>query len=320
MLEVNIESFSYDTREVLRDISFGLEEGRHLAIMGESGCGKSTILHLIYGLLDLGQGNIQWKGKPILGPKFNLVPGEDFIKLVAQEFNVMPYTTSAENVATYLSRRDLEKDRARVEDLLAVVELEDYADVFVKNLSGGQKQRIAIAKALANSPELLLLDEPFSNIDTFRKNKLRRRLYNYLKANNISCITATHDSDEALSYADDLLIIKNGTLDIYGPTKDVFNQLDNEYRAGFFGEVNAVPAEILGESTSQSGNIFLLPHQLKHSGDNGPLKVKVIRNYFKGSHYLISAQWQDQILYFIHHSELPESSMQFLSLQSKKQV
>lgn len=312
MLQVNIVSFSYDKREVLRDISFSLENGRHLAVLGESGGGKSTLLHLIYGLLDLNEGEISWNNKPILGPKYNLVPGEDYIKLVAQEFNIMPYTTVAENVATYLSRKDLNADEDRVRELLSVVELEDFAGEFVKNLSGGQKQRVAIAKALANSPELLLLDEPFSNIDTFRKNKLRRKLYGYLREKGISCITATHDSEETLSFADEILMIRNGRTEAKGNTMEIFNNLQNEYQAGFFGEVNILPSHLIATSSQHKVN-FLLPHQLKVSSNATPLEVTIEQSYFKGSFYLIQACNDGRSLYFQNEQPLTKGDKVYLT-------
>ena len=317
MLEVNITSFSYGKQEVLSGVSFDLQPGQHLAVLGESGCGKSTLLHLIYGLLDLDEGTISWNGKTILGPKFNLIPGEDYIKLVAQEFNVMPYTTVAENVATFLSRRDLDRDKERVEELLWVVGLEDFAEKKVKTLSGGQKQRVAIAKALAKSPELLLLDEPFSNIDTFRKNKLRRKLYGYLKENKISCITATHDSEEALSFAQELLILKNGSLEAHGPTKDVYHQLNNEYRAGFFGDVNVLPATVVQGVAETKGEVYLLPHQLSVTEEQTALQVTVRKAFFKGSHYLIESLWNEKIIYFSHSEELPLESTHYLESRLK---
>ena len=215
MLKADIRSFSYSGPVVLEGIEFNLKKGGHLAVLGESGCGKSTLLHIIYGLLHLENGSIYWDNKELRGPKFNLVPGENFIKLVAQEYNVMPFTTVAENVAEHLSRQNAAADAKRVEELLTVVELQEFSGVMVKNLSGGQKQRVALAKALAKEPELLLLDEPFSHIDTFRKNKLRRKVYRYLKEKDIACITATHDAEEALAFFRSYLIAEKwqaGTL------------------------------------------------------------------------------------------------------------
>ncbi|PQB05418.1 ABC transporter ATP-binding protein [Aureitalea marina] len=313
MLNVDIISFGYGEAEVLSKIKFDLHQGDHLAVLGESGCGKTSLLHLIYGLLDLPQGKISWNGQALLGPRFNLVPGEDFIKLVAQEFNVMPHITVAENVATYLPRLDADQDMERVLELLEVVDLADQRDQMVRDLSGGQKQRVAIAKALAKQPEILLLDEPFSHIDTFRKNKLRRQLYGYLKQRKISCITATHESEEALAFADELLIIKDGTVDIHGATQTVYKQLDNHYRASFFGEVSSIPASYLNKS--EGDFLFYLPHQIKIAQDENGFHAIVVNSYFKGSHFLIEAKADGNLLYFQHSHAMEVGSHVLLKVE-----
>lgn len=307
MLSVQISTFSYAEKEILKDISFGLKPGEHLAILGESGSGKSTLLHIIYGLLHLEQGTLFWKDKKLLGPTHNLIPGEPFMKMVTQEYNVMPYTTVAENIAAHLSRMDMKKDEQRVEELLDVVDMVAYKATLVKNLSGGQKQRVALAKALANKPELLLLDEPFSNIDTFRKNRLRRNLFSYLKEHGISCITATHDSSEALSFSETLLILKEGLISSFGPTELIYNNISSVYEAGFFGEVTVLPT-----GTFSSEEIILLPHQLMLSKEKTQLAVAVVKNYFKGTHYLIQTNQNDLKVYFNHSSKLEEGQLIYL--------
>jgi ABC-type sulfate/molybdate transport systems ATPase subunit len=319
MLEVEINSFSYsdlspslDDKAVLKNIKFSLQPGQHLSVLGESGGGKSTLLHIIYGLLHLENGQIRWNNEQLLGPTKNLIPGEDFMKLVAQEYNVMPFTTVSENIASHLSRRNHMKDDFRVLELLALVELESEANTLVKNLSGGQKQRVALAKALANPPQLLLLDEPFSNIDTFRKNKLRRDLYTYLKQNNIGCITATHDSEEALGYFDQVLLLKGGTMEVMATPEDVFSQANTTYRAGFFGEVTRLPARLFSSEIT-SEEIILLPHQLGYTEVETQLKVSVKNSYFRGSHYLIQADWNGRDVFFEHSEKLTEKSVVNLS-------
>jgi len=307
MLSVQISTFSYTEKEILKGIDFDIKSGEHLTILGESGSGKSTLLHIIYGLLHLEQGTLTWKGKKLLGPTHNLILGEPYMKMVTQEYNVMPFTTVAENIATHLSRMHMKKDEQRVEQLLKVVDMVAYKATLVKNLSGGQKQRVALAKALANEPELLLLDEPFSSIDAFRKNKLRRNLFSYLKEQGIACITATHDSDEALSFSDSLLILKEGGIASFGPTEQVYNNISSVYEAGFFGEVNVLPA-----GTLSSGKLVLLPHQLKYSEEKTALSVVVVRSYFKGNHYLIQAKLNDLEIYFNHSSKIEEGHSVFL--------
>jgi iron(III) transport system ATP-binding protein len=305
MLQVTINSFSYSEKEILKNIVFNLEKGKHLAILGESGCGKSTLLHLIYGLLNLDQGSIYWGNKRLKGPKANLVPGEPFIKIVSQEFNLMPFISVSENIASHLSRMDQQLDDSRVDELLNVVDLKAFKDTMVKNLSGGQKQRVALAKALANEPELLLLDEPFSNIDTKRKNKLRRDLYEYLKVNNISCITATHDSEEALGFSDEILIIKEGKCLNQGVPSAVFHNISSEYEAGFFGDVSVLPSTLFQTNASSKSEI-LLPHQLFITEGESNLKVIVKKAYFRGKDFLIQADWNGKDVFFENSEKLEQ--------------
>ena len=239
MLKARNLSFAYvpDT-PVLKQISFELEEGAHLCVMGESGCGKSTLLKALYGLLDLDEGEILWKNEQVLGPAYNLVPGMPFFKYVAQENDLMPFTTVADNVSKYLSRIDMEASERRTDELLEVIGMSDFRETKVKDLSGGQKQRVALARALALNPELLLLDEPFSQVDNFKKNTLRRTLFGYLREKNIACIVATHDSEDALSFADKMLVIKQNELEAFGAPAHLFQNPPGKYVASLFDDVN----------------------------------------------------------------------------------
>jgi ABC-type nitrate/sulfonate/bicarbonate transport system ATPase subunit len=149
MLKVSNISFQYaPKKEILSNISFNLKEGQHLCVMGESGSGKSTLLKAIYGLLDLKKGSIYWKNQEVLGPAFHLVPGMSFFKYVAQDFDLMPYTSVAENIGKFLSRFYPEEKEQRTKELLEVIEMSSFANEKVKTLSGGQQQRVAIARAL----------------------------------------------------------------------------------------------------------------------------------------------------------------------------
>ncbi len=311
MLKVKINSFSYSKKIILRDIHFTLKPGEHFSILGESGCGKSTLLHIIYGLLHLEHGTISYRKKRLLGPSKTLIPGEPFMKLVAQEFNIMPFSTVAENIGSYLTRMDEERDAQRIDQVLEVVGLESFKDTIVKNLSGGQKQRVALAKALAKEPEILLLDEPFSNIDTFRKNQLRRKLFRHLKENRIACISATHDSDEALAFSDRIIMLKNGSPEMSGTPEEVYNNVSNPYQAGFFGDANLLPTKWLS-TEKDSKKIVVFPHQLKVSPEKTPLFVIVKAIYFQGSHYLIQGLLNKTEIFFAHRERLEIDSIQYL--------
>ena len=289
MLTVKDLSFSYNDTYTLKSISFSLTKGKNLALIGESGCGKSTLLKLIYGLYDLDEGQIFWNDTEVLGPKYHLIPGMPFMKYLAQDFDLMPFITVAENVGKYLSNFYPEEKKARITELLEIVEMTDYANVKAKFLSGGQMQRVALARVLALEPEVLLLDEPFSHIDNFRKNSLRRKLFGYLKEQQITCVVATHDSTDVLSFADEVAVIKDGKIIESGIPKFIYDNPRDKYVASLFGDVNEV--EINGELK------FVYPHQLKltlHSD----LKVQIVNSYFRGSHYLMEAKFGNQNLFF----------------------
>lgn len=291
MLHVNEISFAYDKKPVLNNISFQLKPGEHLSIIGESGSGKSTLLKLIHGEYDLDHGTITWKNVSILGPKFNLVVGYDFMKYVAQEFDLMPFTSVEENVGQYLSNFYPETKQTRISELLEVVELTAVAKTKVKSLSGGQKQRVALARALANEPEILLLDEPFSHIDNFKKQSLRRKLFAYLKTNGIACIVATHDKNDVLGYADEMIVLHDASIIVQESPKALYNHPKMPLIAAFFGEYNRI------------NDTLYYAHQLKVV-TNSDMIAQVTHCYFKGHYYLIAAEHKRTVVYFHHHEEI----------------
>ena len=290
MLNVANISFQYaPKKEILSNISFNLKEGQHLCVMGESGSGKSTLLKAVYGLLDLKKGSIYWKNQEVLGPAFHLVPGMSFFKYVAQDFDLMPYTSVAENIGKFLSRFYPEEKEQRTSELLEVIEMSSFANEKVKTLSGGQQQRVAIARALAKEPELILLDEPFGQIDNFKKNSLRRKLFSYLKEKNISCIVATHDGDDALSFADQMMVIKNKKVIAFDSPRNLYKSPPEHYVAALFDDVNELYID--GERK------LMYPHQIQTSKDSLH-RVIVKKSFFKGSFWLIEATFNSQVIFF----------------------
>jgi ABC-type Fe3+/spermidine/putrescine transport system ATPase subunit len=303
MLQVQNISFGYNEKTIIKNISFSVEKGQNIAVIGESGCGKSTLLKLIYGLYDLEEGHIFWGETEVLGPKFNLVPGMPFIKYLAQDFDLMPYITVAENVGKFLSNVFPEQKKARIQELLEIVEMTEYADVKAKYLSGGQQQRVALARVLALEPEVLLLDEPFSHIDNFRKNALRRNLFAYLKAKGVSCFIATHDSTDALSFSDETIVLYKGMIIQKAASEAIYNFPLNKYVASLYGEVNELKLSQLINVDGEDEIMLLYPHQLKVV-ENGMLKAVVRQSYFKGNRYLIKAVFDRKVIFFEHETEL----------------
>jgi ABC-type Fe3+/spermidine/putrescine transport system ATPase subunit len=303
MLQVQNISFGYAERRVIHNINFTIAKAQNIAVIGESGCGKSTLLKLIYGLYDLDEGIIIWDETEVLGPKYNLVPGMSFAKYLSQDFDLMPYTTVAENVGKFLSNVFPEKKKERVQELLEIVEMTEYADVKTKYLSGGQQQRVALARVLALEPEILLLDEPFSHIDNFRKNALRRNLFAYLKSKGVTVIVATHDSTDALSFADETIVLQDGKIVDKDDSQNLYSNPINKYVASLFGEVNELKLSQLVAVEGEDEIILLYPHQLKVV-DNGLMEVIVKQSYFKGSHYLIKAVFERKAIFFENDAEL----------------
>ena len=316
MLEVKNISFVYIENTVLKNVSFTIKQGENIAVIGESGCGKSTLLKLIYGLYDLDEGEISYDNKQILGPKSNLIPGEDYIKFLAQDFDLMPYISVEENVGKYLSNIYKDKKAARVYELLEMVEMTDFAKVKAKYLSGGQQQRVALAKVLALEPKVLLLDEPFSQIDTFRKNVLRRNLFSYLKEKQITCIMATHDSKDVLAFADETIVLQNGNLLVKEQTKKVYENPKTKYIASLFGEVNEIPLYLLEASKDKESTILVYPHQLEMVLKSD-LKVKISKSFFKGNGYLVEASFDNQFLYFESFKDIEKEKSVFLALKKR---
>ena len=301
MLKLDHISYAYEAeKSILKNISFALPQGEHLAVMGESGCGKSTLLKAIYGLIDV-QGSIYFCENRVWGPSRQLVPGYAAMKYLAQDFGLGPYHTVAENVGKFVSNLDLDYKKERVAELLSLVGMQDFAQRKALDLSGGEKQRVALAMALAQEPQLLLLDEPFSQVDNFRKNDLQRTLFAYLKERGISCVVATHDGKEALSFADKTLIMKGGELLHFGDTLTVYRQDTDYYTASLFGEVSWHKGKLLK------------PHKI-HICAHSDWQVTVQQHYFQGAQYLIEATSEEGKVYF--YSSEPIAKGEVCSLES----
>ncbi len=304
MLRVRNLSFGYTNKPFLKNLSFSIEKGENVSLIGASGCGKSTLLQSIYGLHHV-DGKIFWDDEQLLGPNFNLVPGEDFMKYLTQDFDLMPSLSVADNVGKYLSNMYPRKKQQRVNELLDLVEMRELARVKARLLSGGQQQRVALARVLAKPPEVLLLDEPFSHIDHFRKNKLRRNLFSHLRQNNITVIVATHDSTDALSFADHSFVMKAGRIIVKGKPQDLYKNPKNAYVASLFGEVNELPAELFLPHRGSRKKLVIYPHEIQLSkGNENAIKAIVKKSFFKGSHFLIEAEYDGHSLLFESRNEL----------------
>ncbi|NML59123.1 sulfate/molybdate ABC transporter ATP-binding protein [Chryseobacterium cheonjiense] len=296
LLEINNLYFSYSVEKPLfQNLNLHFDEGKIIALAGESGCGKSTLLSLIYGLIDWQGGDIVFDNEKLLGPKGNLVPGESKMKFVAQNFDLMPYATVAENVGKFISNINLAKKRETVAELLEVVGLEEFAHVLPKYLSGGQQQRVAIARALSVLPKLLILDEPFSNLDFPRKIELREKLFRYVKQQRISLIISTHELQDIIPWLDEIVVLQNGAIIQQGNPEQTFKNPYNAYVAKLFGEVNIFNEYEIADFQLPKFSYYPKEIQISESG----FKAEVLESRFAGNHYWnkVKAKNKELIIY-----------------------
>ena len=302
MLKVTNISFSYKKLLVLDNISFQVNKGEHLSVIGQSGSGKSTLLKLLYGVYDLNKGGISWNNQAVKGPKHNLITDPEFMKYVSQEFNLMPYITIQESIGMYLSNFFVTKKNQRIEELLKIVDLQNYAHTKIKELSGGQKQRVALARAIALEPEIILLDEPFSHIDNFKKNSLRRSFFRHLKKKGITCIVATHDKNDVLGFAEKVLVLQEAQIMRQGTPQNLFEYPKHPLVASFFGEYNIIKPH---------GVVYA--NQLKIL-ETSNLKAIVIDSYFKGDYWLIEADYDSNKIYLEHITTIDKGQLIYFEI------
>lgn len=314
MLRVENVSFSYGKLQVLDQIDLRVQRGEHIAIVGESGCGKSTLLKIIYGLLDLEQGEVFWEDEPILGPAYNLVPGPKFMKYLSQDFDLMPFITVSENISQYLSVFYPDALKERTQQLLEMIELTDYANKKVNTLSGGQQQRVALARVLAQKPEVLLLDEPFGHIDNFLKNSLRRNIFNYLKEQRITTLIATHDVQDVLPFADRAVVLRDKEIIARARPTELYRNPKTLYVASLFGEASLISIDVLKTYANTKRKIIVYAHEFRVSHSSG-LKVTVVKAYPMGSHYLTESTGpENEPIFFNAERLFPKGKEVFLNV------
>lgn len=235
-------SKSFGDAVVLQNISFSVDEGEIVVLLGASGCGKTTILRIIAGLETQDSGLIILHGKNVS----SLPARERGTGVIFQSYALFPKMTVEENIAYGLRIRS--KKKAEIKDkvgqLIELVHLEEHRKKYASQLSGGQQQRVAIARALAYEPEVLLFDEPFGALDTQIRTRLRREIRGLLKQINVPSIFITHDQEEALELGDRIAVLNAGRLEQIGTPFEVYNHPRTEHVATFLGSANVLPGKI----------------------------------------------------------------------------
>lgn len=235
ILEIKQLSKSFDggKKNAINQVDFYVNQGDICAVVGESGSGKTTLIRLIAGLENPDQGSIFINAKEVSSIKKVVAPEKRNVGMVFQEYALFPHLNVMENILYGLAKR---KDKMqRAEEVLELVGLSDFKARFPHELSGGQQQRVALARALAPEPSLLILDEPFSNLDAMMRSQLRNEVFNIIKKTGVTAIFVTHDTQDALAVADEILILQNGKLVQKDEASKLYHQPQSIYVASLFG-------------------------------------------------------------------------------------
>lgn len=283
------KSFADDITAV-RNVSLTLEPGRLMGLVGASGSGKSTLLNLLAGLADADRGEVRLHDERVPGPSEVLIAGHSQIRLVHQEYQLMPNVSIRENInyaIRFLAKTYREN---RVDELLKRCRLTDVQHRLPRQVSGGEKQRTAIARAVADKPAVLLLDEPFSHLDLPNRLIVRALLFELIRHDKTACLFVTHDATDALSIADTLGILRDGRLVQLGSPADVYRRPVTAYAARLTGSVNILkakhlPALGLPETYQPEALVCLRPEQIHL--DEGGVEATVRAVFFMGSHFEI---------------------------------
>ena len=301
-------SLSYRSRDasqtILQDLSLQIDKGEIASLLGPSGCGKTTVLRAIAGFQPVQSGRILLMQREVSSPTRHVPPERRKIGMVFQDYALFPHLDVAGNIGFGLHALPAAERQRRVAELLELVGLIALAHRSPHELSGGQQQRVALARALAPRPELLLMDEPFSNLDVALREKLAIEVRDLLKETGTTAIFVTHDQHEAFAVADRIAVLAEGCLQQWGTAMDLYHRPANPFVASFVGEGVMVSGDIDAQGRLQNGlgtfvrdvagssmksgdkaRMLVRPDDIQHD-DASPLKAQVISRAFRGAQFL----------------------------------
>ncbi len=322
-LHIDSISKGFTDKCVISALSLDLQTGQIGCLLGESGCGKTTALRCIAGFETIQSGTIRIDGAVVSRATRHVPPEARRLGMVFQDYALFPHLTIEKNIAFGIDKVSVTDRRRRVGSMLDLVGLAHEADKYPHELSGGQQQRVALARALAPSPELLLLDEPFSNLDVALRERLCIDVRNILKEINISALLVTHNQHEAFAMADIIGVMKKGALEQWDTAYNLYHRPKSRYVADFVGEGVLVQGrvtsrdEVITELGTLKGrfsypcrngcpaDVLIRPDDIIHD-DGSPFKAKVIRKRFRGANILYTLQLQsdEEVLALVssHHN------------------
>jgi iron(III) transport system ATP-binding protein len=297
---------AYESNEVIRGLSLSLAKGTIGCLLGASGCGKTTVLRCIAGFEPVQAGEIWLNGQLVSRRGVRIPTEERRVGMVFQDYALFPHLTVAQNIGFGLRNGDRAARARRVDEVLETVRLAGLRDKYPDDLSGGQQQRIALARALAPRPDLLLLDEPFSNLDVEFRAELSVEVREILRQQNTTAILVTHDQHEAFSLADEIGIMREGVIEQWDTPYRLYHEPATRYVADFVGQGMFLPGTVLDRSrirlelgvfqgdTSdwQQGtevDVLLRPDDILHD-DASPLQAQVLHKAFRGAQFLYTLE------------------------------
>ena len=329
-LELNGIVQRYGKHTVVDGVGFCLARGRIACLLGPSGCGKTTLLRCIAGFEEIAAGEIRLNGKIVSQAGYRVAPEKRRVGMVFQDYALFPHLTVDQNVAFGLGGKPQNEAQLRVRQLLATVSLHGQGDKFPHELSGGQQQRVALARALAPRPELILLDEPFSNLDVGLRERLSLEVREILKREGSTAILVTHDQNEAFAIADEIGVMYGGRIQQWDTPYNLYHRPANRFVADFIGQGVLLPGTVaagthveteLGNLVSDipvacSGtctdchdgcavDVLLRPDDIVHD-DRSPLQAEVVHKAFRGADILYTLRLESgaQVLSLVpsHHN------------------
>ncbi len=322
-LEVDSVSIRYDGDPVVREVSFSLACGGIACLLGPSGCGKTSLLRAIAGFEPVAAGAIRLHGNTVAAPDVLIPPERRNIGMVFQDFALFPHLTVAKNVAFGLQKWNSKEREVRVDELLSLVGMSALGDAYPHQLSGGQQQRIALIRAMAPRPEILLLDEPFSSLDSDLREQLAREVRAILKRDGVTAILVTHDHMEAFAMADHIGVVGEQRLRQWDIPYNVYHEPADRFVADFVGQGAMLPGKVVDSSRIETElgivpgklppeckpgcevEVLLRPDDVIHD-DGSQLQLTVAERAFRGAEYLYTLRLTsgDEILCMVqsHHN------------------
>ena len=278
----NLVKFYNKSQPLIESLDFSVEKGEIVSFLGESGVGKTTFLKCISGLENINSGLIVLNNKTLNDKDVFVRPQDRKIGFVFQDYPLFPHLNLKDNIVFNLDKKYL----SNLDYMLSLTNLTDLVDRFPHELSGGEQQRACIARALIREPDLLLLDEPFSNLDVAIKHSIRDEIYRIIKATKTTTILVTHDINDSLNIADKILVFKAGKLQQYDDPVEMYCKPANCYCARILGGINKL--------TKDDKPYYIRPEKIKIE-KTSDLKLIVEKSLFQGKEYNITAKYEDEV-------------------------